>query len=136
MDDPHLADFEPAVVALAQAWNRLDPDLLAPWLADNVRYDSAATDLSLEGRQSVLDHIRRKVARIEEVGEEARIRAQLGWVHGAGGRRRSCVISSQGSAGRSALFIPSLTSSGLIERIEICTGDPDPAAAEPTEVFP
>lgn len=136
MDDPQLTEFEPAVVALARAWNRLDPDLLMPWLAENVRYDSAATDFSLQGRRSVLDHFRRKVARIEEAGEEARIRAQLGWVCRVGGRRRACVISSQGGADRSALFIPSLTSAGLIERIEICTSDPDPAAAEATEVFP
>lgn len=136
MDDPRRTDFEPAVVALARAWNRLDPDLLAPWLAETVQYDSADTDLSLHGRQSVLDYLRRKVERIEEAGDAARIRAQLGWVQGVAGHRHPCVISSQGGTVRSALFIPSLTSAGLIERIEVCTRDPDPAAAEASGVVP
>jgi hypothetical protein len=33
----------------------------------------------------VLEYLRRKVARIEEAGEAARIRAELGWVRAAGG---------------------------------------------------
>jgi len=130
------APFEPALEALARSWNRLDPELLAPWLAEQVRYESLATDLCLFGREVVLEYLRRKVARIEEAGEAARIRAELGWVREAGGRRRACVISSQGELARAALFLVSVGKDGRIERIEVCTSDPDPRLADGSGIVP
>ena len=128
--------FEPAVEALARSWNRLDPELLAPWLAEQVRYESLATDLCLFGRQAVLEYLRRKVARIEEAGEAARIRAELGWVRTTGGGRRACVISSQGDVERAALFLVSVAEDGRIERIEVSTSDPDPRLADGSGIVP
>jgi len=128
--------LEPALEALARCWNRLDPELLGPWLAEGVRYESAATDLYLSGRQAVIDHLRRKVLRIEQVGEAARIRAELGWVPTAGRGRRPCVISSQGDVERAAVFLVTVAADGKIERIEVCTADPDPRLAEGSGVVP
>lgn len=136
MTDRRRATFEPALEALARAWNRLDPDLLAPWLMDRVRYVSIDTELSLQGSVQVLEYMRRKAARIEEVGEPARIRAELGWIPTLSGDPRPCVISGQGSVDRAALFMVTLTDSGLIERIEVSTTDPDPAFAEGTGILP
>lgn len=137
-DDRPLAapPFEPALEALARCWNRLDPELLAPWLADGVCYESAATELYLVGREAVLEHLRRKVARIEEAGEAARMRAELGWLRSGAGRGRSCVIASQGEIGRSALFLVALTADGRIERVEVVTRDPDPWSAESSGLVP
>jgi len=134
LDAPPL--FDPALEALARCWNRLDPELLDPWLAEGVRYESAATDLYLSGRQAVIDHLRRKVLRIEEAGEAARIRAELGWVPAAGGGRRPCVISSQGDVERAAVFLVTLAADGKIERIEICTADLEPRLADGSGVVP
>jgi hypothetical protein len=128
--------FEPALEALARCWNRLDPELLDPWLAAGVRYESAATDLYLSGRQAVMDYVRRKMLRIEEAGEAARIRAELGWVPIAGRGQRPCVISSQGDVERAAVFLVTLSADGTIERIEVCTGDPDPRLADGSGVVP
>jgi hypothetical protein len=128
--------FEPALEALARSWNQLDPELLAPWLADDARYEAPAAELFVFGRELVLDHLRRKVARIEEAGEAARIRAELGWVHGAAGGRRACVISSQGELARAALFLVSVGKDGRIERIEVCTSDPDPRLADGSGIVP
>lgn len=128
--------FEPALEALARSWNRLDPELLAPWLADDVRYESPAAELFLFGRQAVLEYLRRKVARIEEAGEAARIRAELGWIRTAGGGRRGCVISSQGEVERAALFLVGVAGDGRIERIEVCTSDPDPGLADGSGIVP
>lgn len=125
-----------AVVALALAWNRLDPDVVAPWLDETVCYDSRDTDLSLRGRGPVLEYLRRKSARIEEAGEVARIRAELGWLRGPSGELRPCVISSQGAVERAALFLVTVGDSGLIERIEVSTADPDPATAEGSGIVP
>jgi len=122
--------FAPALEALARSWNRLDPSVVAPWLADEVRYESIETELCLTGRRAVLDHLERKAGRIEEAGEAARIRAELGWVRTAAGGRRECVISSQGEVERAALFLVTLAADGRIDRIEICTEDPDPRRAE------
>jgi hypothetical protein len=133
---PGRPRFEPALEALARCWNRLDPELLDPWLAEGVRYESAATDLYLSGRQAVMDHVRRKVLRIEEAGEAARIRAELGWVPAAGRGRRPCVISSQGDVEQAAVFLVTLAADGTIERIEVCIGDPDPRLAEGSGVVP
>jgi hypothetical protein len=133
---PGTPPFEPALEALARSWNQLDPELLAPWLADDARYEVPAAELFLFGREVVLDYLRRKVTRIEEVGEAARIRAELGWVRGAGGGRRACVISSQGELARAALFLVSVEQDGRIERIEVCTSDPDPRLADGSGIVP
>ncbi len=128
--------FEPALEALARSWNRLDPELLLPWLAEGVCYESLSTELCLCGRGAVLDHLRRKVRRIEEAGEAARIRAELGWVRTVTGGRRPCVISSQGEVERAAVFLVTLAADRRIERIEICTSDPDPRLADGSGIFP
>jgi hypothetical protein len=128
--------FEPALEALARSWNRLDPELLAPWLAESVRYESPATDFYLSGRQAVMDYLHRKVQRIEEAGGDARIRAELGWVATARSGRRECVISSQGEVERAALFLVALAADRRIERIEVSTCDPDPRLAEGSGVVP
>jgi len=138
VEDPSrgMPRFEPALEALARCWNRLDPEFLGPWLAEGVCYESAATDLYLCGRQAVMDYLRRKVLRIEEAGEAARIRAELGWVATTSRGRRPCVISSQGDVERAAVFLVTLAADGKVERIEVCTADPDPRLAEGSGVVP
>jgi hypothetical protein len=125
-----------ATEAVARAWNRLDPSLLAPWLADDVRYRSLDTELELEGKATVLAYLERKMASIERVGESARIRAALGSLPDAAGRLRPCVISSQGDVDRAALFLVGINRSGLIDRVDVCTVDPDPRQAVASGVVP
>ena len=128
--------LEIALDALARSWNRLDPGILEPLLAPEVRYESFDTDLLLEGKATVLDHLTRKVELIEMVGEDARMRVQLGWVPGHGGDRRPCLVSSQGDVTRAALFFVSLGSDGLIHRVVLSTHDPEPCSAEASGIFP
>ena len=134
--DPRPDPVVAASEALARAWNRLDPGVLLPWLSDQVRYDSLDTELALEGKGQVLSYLGRKVELIQEVGDSARIRAELGYVATAGNSRRPCVISSQGDLDRAALFLVTMTGDGLIGRIEVCTSDPDPRCAVGTGVVP
>ena len=128
--------LEAATTALARAWNRLDPDVVAPWLADGVRYGSIDTGLVLEGRDEVLEHLRGKMERIEEVGETARIRAELGHLPACSGQTRPCVISTQGDRGVPVLFLLWVDSGDRVVRIELATVDPDPRSAVPTGVVP
>jgi hypothetical protein len=125
-----------ATEALARAWNRLDPGLLAPWLREDVRYDSPETELSLQGRTQVMSHLARKVELIEKVGDTARVRAQLGHVATAGDPFRPCVISGQGELERAALFLVTVDSNGLIESVRVVTSDPDPSLAVGSGEFP
>ncbi len=136
-----MTHHDPAVLraaleALARTWNRLDPGILEPWLAEGIRYESLDTDLLLEGKTTVLDHLTRKVDLIEMVGPEARMRIQIGWVPGHGGQRKPCLISAQGDVDRSALFFVSVGPDGLIDRIVLSTSDPDPRSAEASGIFP
>lgn len=126
----------PATEALARCWNRLDPGLLEPWLAEGVRYGSADTELLLEGKVAVLDHLARKAELIEQVGEDARLVAELGTTEAGGEPRRPCVIASQGDRGPTALFIVWVDDLGRITRIEVSTSDPAPAAALGSGVVP
>jgi len=121
--------LEAATEALARAWNRLDPELVAPWLAKRVRYTSVDTELVLEGRDEVLEHLRVKMERIQEVGESARIRAELGRLPTGGGQARPCVISTQGDRGVPVLFLIHVGPDGHITEIELVTTDPDPRHA-------
>ncbi len=128
--------IERALEALARTWNRLDPGILDPLVAPDVRYESFDTDLLLEGKTAVLDHVARKVELIEMVGEDARMRVQLGSVPGPGGTSRPCLISSQGDVEHAALFFVTVEPDGLINRIVLSTLDPDPRTAETTGIFP
>jgi hypothetical protein len=133
---PDWGALEAATAALARAWNRLDPDVIAPWLADGVRYASADTDLVLEGREEVLEHLRGKMERIGEIGEAARIRAEIGHLPAAGGWARPCVISTQGDRGVSVLFLVWLDDEDRVARVELVTTDPDPRSAVGSGLIP
>jgi hypothetical protein len=133
---PDTSALEAATAALARAWNRLDPDEVAPWLAEGVRYGSVDTDLVLEGRGEVLEHLRGKMGRIGEVGEAARIRAEIGHLPAAGGRTRPCVISTQGDRGVPVLFMVWLDDENRIARVELVTTDPDPRSAVGSGLIP
>ncbi len=135
MSEDRIDPVRRATVALATCWNRLDPGVLAPWLRPDVRYRSHDTELDLQGRVEVLDYLARKVELIEKVGETARVRAELGQVVTAAGPR-PCVISGQGEVERAALFLVTVDGEGLVERIEVCTSDPDPLDAEGSGEFP
>jgi hypothetical protein len=128
--------LEAATRALARAWNRLDPGVIAPWLADGVRYSSADTDLVLEGKDVVLEHLFRKMERIEEVGEAARIRAEIGHLPAIGGRSRPCVIATQGDRGVPVLFLLWLDGEDHVDRVELTTTEPDPRSAVPSGLVP
>jgi hypothetical protein len=127
-DEVRLID---ALEALAAAWNRLDPGVVEPLLSESIRYESFDTELMIDGRTAVLEHLRRKVELIEQVGADARIRAELGWITTSRGVRRPCVIAAQGDVERSALFMATLDARGQIERIVVSTQDPDPRSAIP-----
>ncbi len=133
---PGMSALEAATRVLARAWNRSDPDILAPWLADRVRYSSTDTELVLEGRGEVLEHLRVKMERIEEVGASARVRAELGHLPVAGGPPRPCVISTQGNRGVPVLFLVWLDDQDRVDRVELATTDPDPRSAIPTGEVP
>jgi hypothetical protein len=132
LDDPTMAATE----ALARAWNRLDPGVVVPLLSEGVRYESIDTELVIEGRSQVASYLERKAELIALVGEEAAVRAEIGFVATPGDPRRPCVISHQGGGGAVALFLLSVDASGLIGRIEVCTVDPDPGGATGTGSFP
>jgi hypothetical protein len=119
-----------AVEALAVAWNRLDPGVLAPRLADSVRYLSFETELLLEGKGHVLSYLERKMSLIEQAGDRARIRAEVGTIRTPGDPRRPCVISRQGSSAAAALFLVDVDEGGSIVRVQVVTSDPDPSSAQ------
>jgi len=125
-----------ALKALAQTWNRLDPGVIEPWLAEDISYESLDTELLLEGKSTVLDHLTRKVELIDRVGEDARLRVQLGSIRAVDGSPRPCLISSQGAVQRAALFFVTVGANGLIERILLSTRDPDPREATESGVYP
>ncbi len=127
---------EEATIVLALAWNRLDPGLLEPWLADDVLYESPDTELLLDGRTQVMSYLVGKMELLAELGEDARVRAQIGTVALPGDPRHPCVISGQGDLERAALFIVRLGGDGRISTITVTTADPDPGSAEASGEFP
>lgn len=130
--DPRIAATE----ALARAWNRLDPGIVVPLLSDRVRYESTDTELVMEGRSQVASYLAHKAELISLVGDEAAIRAEIGYVETPSEPRRPCIISYQGGEEASALFLVSMDNEGMIGRIEVCTIDPDPKSAIGTGSFP
>ncbi len=130
--DPRLA----ATRALARAWNRLDPGEVAPFLREDVRYESFDTELELLGKRQVLSYLERKTELIAAAGESARVHAEMGRLPGPADPERPCVISRQGGRRRAALFVLSVDDAGLISRVQVVTSDPDPAEAVGSGIYP
>ena len=126
-DDTEHDARRAATEALARAWNRLDPGVVAPFLSEDVSYESVETELHLVGKRQVMANLERKAELITAAGEGAEVWAEVGSLPAPADQRYPCVISRQGGGGRTALFLLRFTTDGLIERVEVVTSDPDAA---------
>lgn len=126
-DSKHLE----ALRAYARMMNTLDPDCLAPLLADDLRYNSQWVFSEMRGKQEYLDYMKGKcetIAKLDskpfaEIGELD----QYPFGH--------CVIMAQGDRDNLVATVLIEIENGLVSRLDMCAV-PEPQSARRTGEYP
>ncbi len=116
-----LTEFE-AAKALAQAWNRLDPSVVIPLLANDVHYASQRVLEELETKEAVAQHLIDRMQRITTSASSnpsVKVFASLGKTT-VGSSGRDCVVIAQGLKSNIATVILFKVENDKIKRIDLC----------------
>jgi hypothetical protein len=130
-----LTEFE-AAKALAQAWNRLDPSVVIPLLANDVHYASQRVLEELETKEAVAQHLIDRMQRITTSASSnpsVKVFASLGKTT-VGSPGRDCVVIAQGVKSNIATVILFKVENDKIKRIDLCV--PDLLQAISSGVYP
>lgn len=121
MEGVFLSEFD-AATAFAQAWNRLDPSVFIPLLADDVHYASQRVLEELETKEAVANHL---IARMQRIATSVpsnsnfKVFASLGKTT-TGSPDRNCVIIAQGDTENIVTAILIKVENSKIKRIDLC----------------
>lgn len=137
------------VYRYAEAWNRLDLDIFASFLASEVTYTSQHVFDELRGREEVEAHLRQKMEAVRSSAGE-KVRAEIGlcgsqsdsMVHVAEAtEKRPCVVFQQGPSEKPVALVlldveEKGANEGKVTGIAICTVAPHPSTARRTGIYP
>ncbi len=137
---------EPELVRLyAKSLNNLNMEIIRPYLADDVVYESQHTIGNFKGIDKVYDNLVSKVEAINEDIENWKVFAELGYCGSQVGfslqvasanEGRPCVVLAQGHPDNVLSLALLEIESGMIKRIDICTLVPHPSTAKRTGEYP
>lgn len=132
------------VYRYAEAWNRLEIDDFAPYLAADVTYTSQHVFDELRGRDEVEDHLRGKMETIRQSSEN-QVRAEIGLCGDQRGATvqvleaaegRPCVLMQQGESQEPVVLTLLDVEENKVKEIGICTVAPHPSTAHRTGKYP
>lgn len=133
----------------AKAWNQLNFDLFAPFLASEVTYTSQHVFDELHRREEVENHLRQKMEAIRSsTGSE--VRAEIGLCGDQSGwtvqiaeatENRPCVLMQQGPSPEPIVLVlldleEREADEHKVVSIGICTVAPHPSTAHRTGIYP
>jgi SnoaL-like polyketide cyclase. len=139
-----MNEEEKLVRIYAKAWNRLDPKILEPYLADDVVYDSQMVLDSLVGKEVVYEFIKGKMQTIKKNRHVSDVFAEVGYCSNQNGynviafsawENRPCVVLAQGHSENLVGIALLDTEDGKIKRIGLCIVPP-PWSATRTGEYP
>lgn len=140
----YMTEYE-LVEIYARAWNRLDFEILGPFLDDGVVYESQEVFDSLDGKKAVSDYLRGKFATIRRTRWKSEVYAEIGHCGTQDGNNiqvlsaepfRPCVLMAQGDPQKVLVLVLLNVESGKIKRIDLCTLVPHPSSAIRSGVYP
>lgn len=129
----------------AKAWNRLDPEIIFPFLADDVVYESQNVLTPMIGKQNFTEYLCGKMQTISAAGDEGKVYAEIGFcgsqkgssIQLFGAEGKPVVIMAQGVKDVPlALIFLKINENKLIQRIDVCSAVPSPASALRTGEYP
>lgn len=127
---------ENAVVAFAEAWNRLEPDEFLALLSPDARYASQWVFEELVGAEAITDYLRTKMKTVRNHGindPNSRVRVEVGrTAEDKDGRPCAFMMQGNGSAVQAAVVFE--VSAGKILRYDLCI--PQLLGAVRTGVYP
>lgn len=132
------------VYRYAEAWNVLDLDLFAPYMAEEVTYDSQHVFETLKGRDAVEAYLRQKMETIR-YAPGASVRAEIGFCGSQRGWtvqvlsaevNRACVLMEQGASPEPVALVLLDVEEDRVKGISLCTAAPHPSTAQRTGIYP
>lgn len=149
MDLPEDSPEMNPVFHYAKAWNQLDFDLFAPFLASEVTYTSQHVFDELHGREEVENHLRQKMETIRS-SSGSDVRAEVGLCGDQSGwtvlvaeatENRPCVLLQQGPSPQPIALVlldikERVDNENKVTGIGICTVAPHPSTAHRTGIYP
>lgn len=140
---PNEIEFE-LLRIYARSWNLLSFDLIEPYLADDVTYDSQSVYSSLVGKPEVSEYLEGKMLTIKSGLPDCKVFAEMGYcgnersqrVQLLGSTGRPCVVIAQNGKDDLVGLILLDVEDGLIKTIGLCTAIPRPAMAIRTGEYP
>lgn len=133
------------VRAYAEAWNKLDPEIIFPLLADDVIYESQNVFKPLNGKSEVEDYLRGKMQTLADAGDQNKVYAEIGYcgsqkessVQLLGVEGKPVVVMAQGKKDLPvALVLLTINERDQIQRIDVCSVVPSPGDALRTGEYP
>jgi len=106
-----------ALRACDQMMNNLDPEIIEPYLADNVQYSSQTVLAEMKSKQEYMAYLRQKLPVIKASGQ--RVYAEMGTVK-RGMPNEPCVVLAQGSQSNRIATLLIETRGDKISRITMC----------------
>ncbi|MBX3297670.1 MAG: nuclear transport factor 2 family protein [Acidobacteria bacterium] len=139
-----MTEYE-LVEIYAKALNRLDFELLEPFLDDDVVYESQEVLSSLKGKAAVSEYLRGKFATIRKAIWRSQVYAEIGHCGTQDGNNiqvlsaepfRPCILMAQGDPSKVLVLVLLDVESAKIKRIDLCTVVPHPSSAIRSGVYP
>lgn len=106
-----------ALRTYAQMMNNLDPEIIEPYLADDVQYSSQAVFAEMKSKQEYMAYLRQKLPVIKASGQD--VYAEMGTVK-RGWPGEPCVILAQGSRDNRIATILIKIKGEKISRLDMC----------------
>lgn len=129
----------------ARAWNRLDFEILEPFLDESVVFESQEVFSSLDGKEAVSEYLMGKFATIRKTRWKSDVYAEIGHCGTQDGNNiqvlsaepfRPCILMAQGDPNKVLVLVLLDVESAKIKRIDLCTVIPHPSSAIRSGVYP
>ncbi len=128
----------------AKAWNRLDPEIIEPYLFDSVEYSSQQVWETLKGKDTVFEYLSGKMAAIRDSSAEYKVYAEIGYCGSQKGKAVQlfgadgdpCVVMAQGNVDNPSGIVLLRIDDSKIVSIALCSVVPNPKDAVRTGEYP
>ena len=123
----------------------MNPEVIEPYLAEDVVYESQQVFSALIGKEEVFDYLKGKMQTIKNNSPQSKVYAEVGYCGSQEGYNvqvwsasegKPCVLMAQGNPNEVLALVLLETEEAKIKRVDICTVAPHPSTATRTGEYP